>query len=269
MNNKKQLSILEFSRLTGIKRENLRFYDRIGLLSPDERGENNYRYYSKHQLNTAYLIVSLRNFGVGIEDIRQYVADRTPQRTMQLFEQQTANIQNEINLLNEKKQIMQMHSEMMRDAFAHNGDDIFLQEKGREPIFLCPQITDDMDAEQGELISYNFAEKNGVNLTSPQGVLISRERLLAKTPLRYDKCYFKVNSGGNAFKEAGFYAVEYKMCSSQDIESVYERLLAFVKEQGLEICGDAFEEYPMGEPDTNTGLSCIRLEIPVKKVQEQ
>ena len=32
MNQKKKLSILEFSRLTGISRDNLRFYDRIGLL---------------------------------------------------------------------------------------------------------------------------------------------------------------------------------------------------------------------------------------------
>ena len=40
MNQKKQLSILEFSRLTGISRDNLRFYDRIGLLCPEQRGEN-------------------------------------------------------------------------------------------------------------------------------------------------------------------------------------------------------------------------------------
>ena len=40
MNQKKKLSILEFSRLTGISRDNLRFYDRIGLLCPEQRGEN-------------------------------------------------------------------------------------------------------------------------------------------------------------------------------------------------------------------------------------
>lgn len=38
MNQKKKLSILEFSRLTGISRDNLRFYDRIGLLCPEQRG---------------------------------------------------------------------------------------------------------------------------------------------------------------------------------------------------------------------------------------
>ena len=82
MNQKKQLSILEFSRLTGISRDNLRFYDRIGLLCPEQRGENNYRYYARSQLNSAYLISSLRLLEVGLEDIRRYSAGRTPERIL-------------------------------------------------------------------------------------------------------------------------------------------------------------------------------------------
>ena len=60
MGQKKNLSILEYSRLTGIKRDNLRFYDRIGLLKPEIRGENGYRYYTRRQLSSAYLISGLR-----------------------------------------------------------------------------------------------------------------------------------------------------------------------------------------------------------------
>lgn len=78
MSEKKQLSILEFSRLTGIKRDNLRFYDRIGLLKPEIRGENGYRYYTRRQLSSAYLIGGLRLLGVGLEDIKRYSAGRTP-----------------------------------------------------------------------------------------------------------------------------------------------------------------------------------------------
>ena len=44
------MSIKEFSRLTGISRELLRFYDKIGLLTPESRGENNYRYYGFQQI---------------------------------------------------------------------------------------------------------------------------------------------------------------------------------------------------------------------------
>ena len=92
MNQKKQLSILEFSRLTGISRDNLRFYDRIGLLCPEQRGENNYRYYARSQLNSAYLISSLRLLEVGLEDIRRYSAGRTPERMLAFFAQQEERI---------------------------------------------------------------------------------------------------------------------------------------------------------------------------------
>ena len=61
MNQKKQLSILEFSRLTGISRDNLRFYDRIGLLSPgDVDAWNGYRYYSGAEVAPALGLRRLR-----------------------------------------------------------------------------------------------------------------------------------------------------------------------------------------------------------------
>lgn len=108
MNQKKQLSILEFSRLTGISRDNLRFYDRIGLLCPEQRGENNYRYYARSQLNSAYLISSLRLLEVGLEDIRRYSTGRTPERMLAFFAQQEERIQAEIARLRETSEIMKL-----------------------------------------------------------------------------------------------------------------------------------------------------------------
>ena len=110
MNQKKQLSILEFSRLTGISRDNLRFYDRIGLLCPEQRGENNYRYYARSQLNSAYLISSLRLLEVGLEDIRRYSAGRTPERMLAFFAQQEERIQAEIARLRETSEIMKLRA---------------------------------------------------------------------------------------------------------------------------------------------------------------
>lgn len=46
---KSTMPIREFARLTGIRPANLRFYDQIGLLSPELRGENGYRYYSRRR----------------------------------------------------------------------------------------------------------------------------------------------------------------------------------------------------------------------------
>lgn len=138
MNQKKQLSILEFSRLTGISRDNLRFYDRIGLLCPEQRGENNYRYYARSQLNSAYLISSLRLLEVGLEDIRRYSAGRTPERMLAFFAQQEERIQAEIARLRETSEIMKLRASLAQEALAHAEGAYLLEERPRERIFLCP-----------------------------------------------------------------------------------------------------------------------------------
>ena len=88
MQKKSKMQIKEFSALTGIKRETLRYYDQIKLLSPEFRGENGYRYYTKRQLDTAYLIYSLREIGIGIEEIKRYIDIRSPEKMFSLFNSQ-------------------------------------------------------------------------------------------------------------------------------------------------------------------------------------
>lgn len=266
MSQKKQLTIMEFSRLTGIKRENLRFYDRIGLLTPNMRGENNYRYYSRHQLGEAYLISDLRGLGVGIEAIKQYATERTPEKTLALFAQQEIRIQAEIRQLHETSLIMRMHSDMVYETLLHGENEPFLEKKKREAIFLCPPIPADMDDDEGGIFSYDYAEAHGINLGFPQGTLVAKERLDARSLAPGNRYYFKVGSGGNACKASGLYAVACGRYDPWRAELLYQRLFDFIKDQGLHICGDAYEEYPLDDTAVqNREQFCVRVEIPVAK----
>lgn len=264
MNQKKQLSIMEFSRLTGIKRENLRFYDRIGLLSPDKRGENNYRYYSRHQLSGANLIVGLRGLGVGIEDIKKYTAKHTQQDILKLFAQQEARIEAEMQRLQEVRLMMKSYAALVQDMLLHGENDIFLEQREREEIFLCPPIPLGMDEDEGGIFSYDYAESKGINLGFPQGTLIDRDRLEEKETGVGEQYYFKVSSGGNAYKPAALYAVVYGQCDQWNVRDLYTRMLDFIAAQGLHICGNAYEEYLLGDIETqNKEQFCTKLEIPV------
>lgn len=65
-----QLSIGEFSKLTGLTIKTLRFYHESGLIRPiciDP--ENGYRYYSTNQLDLARAIKTLRELGCSIDEI--------------------------------------------------------------------------------------------------------------------------------------------------------------------------------------------------------
>lgn len=264
MSQKKHLSILEFSRLTGIKRENLRFYDRIGLLKPDIRGENSYRYYTRHQLSSAYLISGLRLLGVGLDDIRAYSAGRTPERMLDLFAEQEARIQSEIERLRENSEILKLYADMAREAIRHGAGELVLEERRKERLFLCPSVSAAMDGDEGEILAYEYASGQGVNLGCPMGVMVSQEELCSDAPdYRY---YFKAGKRGNAWKPAGLYAVAYGRSAGQDAEGFYQKLLDFIQGQGLEVAGGAYGEFLLDDlavqdPEQHYG----RVEIPVRR----
>lgn len=262
MKTKKQLSILEFSRLTGINRDNLRFYDRIGLLSPEHRGDNRYRYYSRHQLNSAYLIISLRGMGVGIEEIKQFVANRTPEYTMELFKRQDELIKKKISQLHEVREIMNLHQEMMKEVYTHTDNIVYLEEKEKETIFLCPPIPEEMDEDEGGIFSYEHAEKHGINSGFPMGITYP----FAKQDLNQvkDQYYFKVSRHGNTHKPNGQYVVIYGWVDPNHPMKIYQKLVDFITEHNLEVCGNIYEEYPLGDFSIKESPDYYaRIEIPV------
>lgn len=265
MSQKKQLSILEFSRLTGIKRDNLRFYDRIGLLTPEIRGENGYRYYTRRQLGSGYLIGSLRLLGVGLDDIRRYSVDRTPENMLTLFAEQEARIQLEITKLRETSEIMKLYANMAQEALRHDRDEFLVEERKRERIFLCPPISASMSEDEGEILAYEYANTHGINMGYPLGVTVSRKSFLLGTAAPEYQYYFKAGKQGNAWKPGGLYAVAYGKYGYQDVETVYQRFLAFVRKQGLEVMGDLYGAFLLNElavQDPNQYYG--RIEILVK-----
>jgi DNA-binding transcriptional MerR regulator len=67
------MMISEFSGRTGIPASALRFYHRKGLLEPARRLPNGYRAYAPEQVEEAKLINSLREVGVSIADIQEFL----------------------------------------------------------------------------------------------------------------------------------------------------------------------------------------------------
>lgn len=270
MSQKKQLSILEFSRLTGINRDSLRFYDRIGLLKPELRGDNGYRYYTRRQLGAAYLIGSLRLLGVGLEDIRKYSAGRTPEKMLDLFAEQEARIQGEIETLRETSEIMKLYASMARAALCRGEGAFALEERTRERIFLCPAFPDARDEDEGEILAFEYAGAHGVNLGYPMGVMVAREDLLSGRAAPDYRYYLKAGRRGNAWKPAGWYAVVYGKSAARDTRDIYLQLLDFIRAQGMEVAGNAYAEYLLDDLAVQDPAQYYgRVEILVKRREGQ
>jgi DNA-binding transcriptional MerR regulator len=71
------LTIQEVSRRSGLSEPTLRYYEEAGLLGPIERDERSgHRRYGSADLDTVEVLACLRAVGMGIDDMRAYLANR-------------------------------------------------------------------------------------------------------------------------------------------------------------------------------------------------
>ena len=102
------LSITELAKLRQVTSETLRYYDRIGLITPDYVDpQTRYRYYSIRQYEKVGTIKELRQLGMSIHDITDYFSGRNLRKSHQLLLHQ-------LELLEEEIRKQQLLSEILR-----------------------------------------------------------------------------------------------------------------------------------------------------------
>ena len=90
----------EFSILSKTTIKTLRFYEKEGLFSPSRVDENGYRYYEANKLLELSKIISFRQLGFGIEEIKQVLkgAKLDEFLSKKLRELENLQIQNNLNI---------------------------------------------------------------------------------------------------------------------------------------------------------------------------
>ena len=76
------MNINELERLTGITRQNIRFYEKKKLLHPERNPENNYREYSEKDVTTLKTIKLLRKLDFSLEDIHSILSEEISLHTL-------------------------------------------------------------------------------------------------------------------------------------------------------------------------------------------
>ncbi|WP_194917299.1 MerR family transcriptional regulator [Catenulispora rubra] len=70
-------TILEVSRQSGLTEPTLRYYEEVGLVGPIDRDDSSgHRRYGERDVDTIEVLSCLRAVGMGIDDMRAYLANR-------------------------------------------------------------------------------------------------------------------------------------------------------------------------------------------------
>ena len=117
----KNYSTGEFARYFGIPKDTLLYYDRIGLFSPEFIAPNGYRQYSASQIATFSILLSLREMDVSIQEIRQYLSEKSPERFSEIAGTQLRKLDLEIQKLEKIRQGFRRAARTIQEAQKHTG----------------------------------------------------------------------------------------------------------------------------------------------------
>lgn len=97
--------ISQLAREFGLSRTTLLYYDRIGLLRPSQRTESQYRLYTAADRDRLSAIHSLRQAGVGMEDIKIILASPDDDTTA-VLQRRLRELGEEIRSLQAKQRLL-------------------------------------------------------------------------------------------------------------------------------------------------------------------
>ena len=272
---KKLLKISEFAYLACVKRKNLIYYDEIGLISPEQVLENGYRYYSYSQLETISVIGALQELGMSLDEIKQHLNERSPAALIELLTVQRKNIEEKMQRLKRIETMIDTRLAVTRRALEIDPQYIELKDCPKELLFAGDEITDNptkAEQDDAEVAFYNLCGREKITYGYPFGTMISKQNLLAGSrhlPLRFFyKIPNKVGSRHKIVKPAGLYLTACGLSSYEGSQGIYLRMFSYMKQNGLVVCGDAYEEFLLDEiatKDPNSYL--LQVSIQVERVQ--
>lgn len=248
------MKISEFSALSGISRKLLIYYDSYGILRPRKTdAETGYRYYSYRQMDTASVIVSLRQAGMSLECIRDYLQDKSPERLLALLEEQEEKLKEQTGQLTRIQKMVRARKRQTKAGLAAKPGEIAVRHCKEENLFLGPMLPADFDALTGWRYTDQFCKackEQGIQLGFPVSTMVEKEKLEAGNWERVSCFYCRLPGKGYPkffTRPAGDYLVGTDYADYGCAGGIYKRLFSYVEEHSIKICGNAYEEYLLDE----------------------
>ncbi|WP_434301855.1 MerR family transcriptional regulator [Clostridium botulinum] len=257
----------EFAKRFGVKKDTLFYYDRIGLFKPAGISDNGYRYYTIPQFDIFWVIQSLRDLNFPLKSLDNYLKAPSPQDLIELSKNQLNKVDQEIEKLIQIRSILNRIVLQSEEALDAPLDKVILMDLGEETILYSDKNTLKSDTTNEEWSSYyeEFFKKTELKGPAFIGSVIDKNDLLSGRFGRIDRLFVRMDKPDATIKPAGLYAVTYYKGSYESIVDFYEVFMREIREQGLTICGDAYEEYLLNVLATQNSRDFVtKISVAVK-----
>jgi len=275
MKDKEYFSTGEFAMLANVSKQTLIYYDKSGIFSPVYKDEKNFRYYSLSQFEALDTLISLREIGVPLKEIKEYLSNKDIESLAELLKKKNEVIKNQINKLRHISKKIENKSLKLEKAIK--------QQLIAEPYFKRCDTTyiltasvesDDYKKIMGKIIEFinNCKDKEEFDNGNPIGGIIKKEDILSGKFNKIKAIYIMIDSktitDDKSVKPKGIYARINHRGSYDTTHVSYKKLIDFIEKSGYEIIGDAYENELIGYLSSESQEEyLIEISIQVQKIK--
>lgn len=265
MNKESFITTGEFARLAGVTKHTLFYYDEIGLFSPEIKTENGYRYYSIAQLDVFEVIYTLKELGASLEEIREYMENRTPSSLLALFQKEEKMISQQIAHLKSIRNWIRKKEKTVHFITEKNLEEICLMWEP-ESYLICGEAKENDDktwaVEIGKLLE--LCRRKGIKTTGSIGYLQKKEDIERGIFDHYREFYERLDKkpAGILFqiRPAGNYLTAYHRGRWQEMSGTYRKILDYIQKNNLSPDSCFYEDVILDS------LACQREEDYITKI---
>jgi DNA-binding transcriptional MerR regulator len=246
---KKYLTTGEFAKLCKVNKQTIFYYDQIGLLSPVLKNEKGYRYYSIHQIELFLVIDLLKDLGMSLNDIQQYMKNKSPESFLSLMYRKKEEIVKKRQEIEMKEKMIEAKIALMEEASHLDFHQITLTELPEAILYLSRNIQNITDEEFVEVVSEFINELNTSHLDSgyPIGCIMKREQVIKGEFSNYSYLYIEQPNPkeGYPYFQAvkGNFLIGYHIGDEKTINNTYKELFSEMERLNLALGDYVFEEY--------------------------
>jgi len=260
------LSIKEFSGLSGISTTTLRYWDNIGIFSPQKRNPaNNYRYYTADQLISVKFLTVLSDLKVQLTTISDRVQERSPEIMMRLIEQQEGQLQKEMDELRLRYSIMFARRELIGYGMRADEAEISIMRRESKEYILGPRNEyKDGDTFLDPLIRFwQAANEYRIDLSLPIGGYHDNIESYIERTGKPDH-FFSLDPTGNRKFSFGDYLVGFKRGYYGEMGDLPERMVTYAEVNSLVFTGPVYiiylhDEICIKDPSQYLAQVCVAV----------
>ncbi len=272
---KERYLVHDIAKFFGVTNDTIRYYDKVGIISPKKDKLNNYRYYDRGDIICFSYVFELRNIDLPLSQIKTMLNNSSLEYAANTMQEHEQAIEEKIKELQRLKSVVQDYKECFQNAI----ENYELLKVIERPVIIYKEIEPD-----GSLIeNLKFFEKMTMMHVPLFTFCIDRDLFLSKEfydDIKGCRKYFKTGLSlideENLVAKADFPAEQCKILSetkcltsvikfytNKDYSSII-RIIDYIRQNNIEVVGSVMLRAISFKNNLENNYDFYEVYIPIK-----